>query len=163
MEVVKVFMIKRKETGMKKRCLLLACIILLVASCASFWREAADPNSSQNIAVAKVGEVAVVAKENASLFGPVGIPVAAISSAIIALVGLYNNKRKNLKLDGKDMIITGQNVAFNNVTETTRAIVEAIDVLEKATGVKIKEEVKKKLQEHEIYKLGKSIISGLKK
>ncbi len=156
-------MIKRKGTSMKKKCLLLACIILLVASCESFWREAATPNSAQNIAVAKVGAVAVVAKENASLFGPVGIPVAAISSVIIALVGLYNNKRKNLKLNGKDIIIAGQNVAFNNVTETTRAIVEAIDVLEKATGVQVKNVVKKKLQEHEIYKLGKSIISGLKK
>ena len=52
---------------------------------------------------------------------------------------------------------------MNNVTETTKAIIEAIDVLENTTGVKVKDEVKKKLQEHEIYKLGKSIISGLKK
>lgn len=155
-------MIKRKGTGMKKKCLLLACIILLVASCESFWREAATPDSSQNITISKVGDVAVVAKENASLFGPAGIPVAAVSSVIIALVGLYNNKKKNLKLDGKDIIIAGRDIAFNNVTETTRAIVEAIDVLEKATGVQVKDEIKKKLQEHNIYRLGKSIISGLK-
>ena len=148
---------------MKKRVLLLAFIILLVVGCEGFWREAADPDSSQNVAVAKVEEVAVVAKENASLFGPAGIPVAAVASAIIALAGLYNNKKKKLQLKGKDVVIIGQEAAFNNVTETTRAIVEAIDVLEKATGMRVKDEVKKKLQEHEIYKLGKSIISGLKK
>ena len=87
-------MIKRKETGMKKRMLLLAFIILLVVGCESFWRAAADPDSSQNVTVAKVEEVAIVAKENASLFGPAGIPVAVIATAITTLVGLYNNKKK---------------------------------------------------------------------
>ncbi len=152
-------MIKRKETGMKKRIVLAFIILLVVGGCESFWYSMADPNSLQNITVGKVEEVAVVVKENASLFGP----VATIATVIATLIGLYNNKRKKLTLAGKDVVIAGQNMAFNNVTETTKAIVEAIDALEKATGVRVKDEVKKKLQEHEIYKLGKSIISGLKK
>ncbi len=147
---------------MNKKVIWLSLIIILLAGCESFWYSMADPNSTQNMAVDKTGQVVTVVKESAPLFGSAAIPLTVITNTILAVIGVYKNKRKNLTIAGKDVLIAGQSVAFNNVTETTKAIVEAIDAVEDATGIKVKDEVKKKLLEHQIYKTGKSIISGLK-
>ncbi len=137
-------------------------ILLFVCSCESFWRDAADEGSKQNQVIEAIGDGAKTVKDNAPLLGPAGVPAAVIATGIAALIGYYNDKRKKLTIIGKDIVIAGQTTAFNNVTETTKAIVEAVDVLDDAVKIKIKDEVKKKLQEHQIYKIGKSIISGLK-
>ena len=147
---------------MNKKVIWLSIIIVMFAGCTEFWRNSADPNSTQNIAVDSGEKLVEATKDIAPIFGPAAIPLTVITNAILAVIGVYKNKRKNLTIAGKDVLIAGQSVAFNNVTETTKAIVEAIDAVEDATGIKVKDEVKKKLLEHQIYKTGKSIISGLK-
>ena len=152
----------------KKRVVWLSLlIILLVAGCADFWKQAANPDSTQNKVADKIGQVAEVMTENAPLFGPAAVPVALVSTAITALLGVYNNSKKKLTINGQNTIIAGQAQRQGNLTITLQSVVEAIDAIAKADagpeGNAIKDEVKKKLQEHQAYQVGKAIISSLKK
>ncbi len=142
-------------------------IVLLVAGCAEFWKQAANPKSTQNEVVGKIEMIAEAVTENAPLFGPAAAPVAVISTAITALLGVYSNKKKKLTIAGQNQIIAGQADRQANFSVTLQSIVEAIEVVAKAdagqAGNEMKTEIKKKLQEHQVYQVGKAIISSLKK
>jgi len=146
-----------------KKIVFAALFVLLIAGCDSLTRSVADPNSSLNTAVNTVGGIAPAVGAGATATGtPIGMLIGLITTIVATVIGVYNNHKKKIVIGGKDS-------ELNNITTTTKAIVDAIEALSdipvgsgETIGDVVKSKVSENLKDKEAYKIGKAIIAGLK-
>ena len=138
--------------------------LLIAFGCDSVATDIADPNSGLNQTVEAIETIAPAITTAATTTGTsVGLVIGGIATAISALIGVYNNYKKNIVIDEKD-------AHLKNTTTTTKAIVSAVEKLSsvevgaegKTVGEIVKSEVKINLKDSDAYKIGKAIINGLK-
>lgn len=148
---------------MKKLMLVLFVVLLFVVGCEGVWQAVADPNSGLNQTADAVGELAPAIGAGATATGtPWGTTAGVVCTLLAAAAGVYNNHRKKITIGKKDSDI-------NNIRETTKAIVRAVDEMSdvktgsgETVGGIVKSEVKAKLTDKDWYKVGRAIIDGLK-
>ena len=157
---------------MKKFLVTLVLLTLLLVSCESVYRAIADPNSGVSRVVDKVERIVVVAKEHQAAAGPYGWIVGAVSSAVIAAVGIYKTHQKNVEIDAVTGDYLNEKVAYDNIARTAAAVVAVIEEVSKiptgpdtteTIGAVVKKKVAEKLKNEDFYTAGKAIISELKK
>ena len=138
---------------MKKRIVLTVLCLLFFTGCASWFASVADPNSGLNTTVDAVTETAPhIGAASAASGTPIGAMIFAATTIISALTGVYTTHRTK--------IVAGKK--YDNITATTKAIVDAIESLDDPVSKPIKDKVLMNLRDEEIVKIGKAIIEGLK-
>lgn len=156
---------------MKKWIVLLVLCILLIG-CEDVARNVADPNSSLNVAIDKIAEIAPVVGTGASTATsvfPWAATVLLVTNVVTAVIAVYKNRRKDVviggqndEIDEQSGVIDEQDAMYANLTTTSKAIVDAVEALPDEAKAVVKRCVEEKLKDNDFYKIGKAVISGLK-
>ena len=149
---------------MNKTILLTIILLPLVfAGCQEIQRQVTDPNSGINRAVDTAQRTLPIVGAGATASGtPWGALVATVCAGLLGLTNVYTGVRAKITQD-----------RLNNVTVATGAVVQSIEQLAglevtkdgqtTTLGEIIKPQVKAKLQDNDVYLIGKAVIEGLKR
>lgn len=131
-------------------------MMTLMAGCEPAYQMVSDPNSGLNVAVDAVEWIAPAVGGGAAATGtPWGALLFLGTTVLTGVIAAYKNHKKNL-------IIGGQDEEFKNVELVTMFMVDVVESLPEEAQNKFKEMISVKLKDNDFYKIGKSIILGLK-
>jgi len=146
-----------------KKWILVMVVLLTVCGCPEVYEQMGDPNSGLNIVVDTTEKLLPAVAAGGAVL-PWGWIIGTVATAVSAVIGIYENYRKNIVIDEQDE-------DYSNLEETAAAVVKTIEVVKEIVidegtgetiGDAVKGRVEKELKYKEIYLIAKAIINGLK-